>query len=62
MDKEREKKYLPIKKRKKASNQAVGFPSLFALAAHREAWVRDCWSDCIDGEGWHPSFSRSFND
>ena len=36
------------------------FPSLFALATSIEAWVRDCWSDYEEGEGWIPLFTRSF--
>ena len=35
------------------------FPSLFALATHKEALVANIWVG--GGEGWSPCFSRSFN-
>ena len=41
---------------------SVSFPSLFAFAALKEAWVNDCWSGLEEGEGWFPQFSGLFND
>ncbi|RVW34945.1 Transposon TX1 uncharacterized 149 kDa protein [Vitis vinifera] len=38
------------------------FPSLFAFAVSQDAWVADCWDSMGDAGGWHPCFSRSFND
>ncbi|RVW94842.1 putative ribonuclease H protein [Vitis vinifera] len=40
----------------------VSFPSLFALAVSKDAWVKDVWR-CNEGVGsWSPLFSRPFND
>ena len=40
----------------------VSFPSLFALAVFKDAWVKDVWR-CNEGGGsWSPLFSRPFND
>ena len=40
----------------------VSFPSLFALAVSKDAWVKDVWR-CNEGEGsWSPLFSRPLND
>ena len=40
----------------------VSFPSLFALAVSKDAWVKDVWR-CNEGGGsWSPLFSRPFND
>ena len=38
------------------------FPSLFALAVHKEATVADVWDSSRDVGGWSPHFSRMFND
>ena len=38
------------------------FPSLFALAVSKDAWVADCWDSLGEEGGWNPRFSRSFND
>ncbi|RVX23889.1 hypothetical protein CK203_000399 [Vitis vinifera] len=40
----------------------VSFPSLFALASSKEAWVEDLWVHSSKGGGWNPSFSRPLND
>ena len=40
----------------------VSFPSLFALAVFKDAWVKDMWCCSEGGESWSPLFSRSFND
>ena len=40
----------------------MSFPSLFALASSKEAWVADLWMHCSKGGGWNPSFSRPLND
>ena len=40
----------------------VSFPSLFALASSKEAWVANLWVQSSEGGGWNPSFSRPFND
>ncbi|RVW51874.1 hypothetical protein CK203_067969 [Vitis vinifera] len=38
------------------------FPSLYAFATYKEAWIEEMW-DHSGGEGvWSPSFSRPFND
>ena len=34
-----------------------GFPSLFALAVSKEAWVVDCWDSMGEEGGWIPCFS-----
>ena len=40
----------------------VSFPSLYALAVFKDAWVKDVWR-CNEGGGsWSPLFSRPFND
>ena len=39
------------------------FPSLFALASNKEAWVNEMWT--AEGEwggSWNPCFNRPFND
>ena len=39
------------------------FPSLFALASNKEAWVNEVWT--AEGEwggSWNPCFNRPFND
>ena len=39
------------------------FPSLFALASNKEAWVNEVWT--VEGEwggSWNPCFNRPFND
>ena len=41
------------------------FPSLFVLAAAKEAWVSDLWTVSARGEmegSWNPRFTRRFND
>ena len=38
------------------------FPSLFALAVHKEATMADVWDNSRDAGGWSPHFSRMFND
>ncbi|RVW45235.1 LINE-1 retrotransposable element ORF2 protein [Vitis vinifera] len=39
------------------------FPSLFALATSKEAWVNEVWTVEGDRRGsWTPTFNRSFND
>ena len=40
----------------------VYFPSLFALAVSKDAWVNDVWSSTNGGGSWSPDFSRPFND
>ncbi|RVW20831.1 putative ribonuclease H protein [Vitis vinifera] len=40
----------------------VYFPSLFALAVSKDAWVNDVWSSTNGGGSWSPHFSRPFND
>ena len=40
----------------------VSFPSLFALAVSKDAWVDDVWSSADGGGSWSPLFSRPFND
>ncbi|RVW35452.1 putative ribonuclease H protein [Vitis vinifera] len=38
------------------------FPSLYAFATYKEAWIEEMW-DHSGGEGvWSPSFSRPFNE
>ena len=38
------------------------FPSLYAFASYKEAWIEEMW-DHSGGEGvWSPRFSRPFND
>ena len=41
---------------------SVSFPSLFALATLKEAWVADLWSHFIGAGVWIPIFSRHLND
>ena len=39
------------------------FPSLFALATSKEAWVNEVWTAFRErGGSWNPCFSRPFND
>ena len=38
------------------------FPSLFALAVSKEAWVKDVWNVSEGGGSCSPRFTRSFND
>ena len=39
------------------------FPSLFALATSKEAWVNEVWTAAGETEGsWSPCFNRPFND
>ena len=38
------------------------FPSLFAIAQSKDAWLKDYWSGPTNGEGWNPLFTRLFND
>ena len=38
------------------------FPSLFALAASKKAWVKDVWNVSEGGGSWSPHFTRPFND
>ncbi|KAL6314646.1 hypothetical protein AAG906_026990 [Vitis piasezkii] len=38
------------------------FPSLYALADSKDAWVTDCWDSLGEEGGWNPYFCRSFND
>ena len=38
------------------------FPSLFALAASKKAWVKDVWNVSEGGGSWSPRFTRPFND
>ncbi|RVW75339.1 putative ribonuclease H protein [Vitis vinifera] len=40
----------------------VSFPSLFALASSKEAWVANLWVHSSKGGGWNPSFFRPLND
>ena len=40
----------------------VAFPTLFALAASKDTWVKDVWSFTEGGGSWSPHFSRRFND
>ncbi|CBI24109.3 hypothetical protein VitviT2T_017099 [Vitis vinifera] len=40
----------------------MSFPSLFALASSKEAWVADLWVHSSKGGGWNPSFFRPLND
>ena len=40
----------------------ISFPSLFALAISKDAWVADVWNFEGKRGGWAPCFSRSFND
>ena len=41
---------------------SVSFPSLFALATSKEAWVVDLWSHSNGSGIWIPRFSRHLND
>ncbi|RVW88351.1 hypothetical protein CK203_040975 [Vitis vinifera] len=39
------------------------FPSLFALASNKEAWVNEVWTaEGERGGSWNPCFNRPFND
>ena len=39
------------------------FPSLYALASYKEAWVNEVWTaEGERGESWSPCFNRPFND
>lgn len=38
------------------------FPSLFTIAASKEAWMREVWSGTGEGGSWAPGFSTHFND
>ena len=38
------------------------FPSLYAFASFKEAWLEELWDHSGDEGVWNPSFSRSFND
>ncbi|RVW48586.1 Callose synthase 9 [Vitis vinifera] len=39
------------------------FPSLYALASYKEAWVNEVWTaEGERGESWNPCFNRPFND
>ena len=38
------------------------FPTLFNLAAHKEAKVADGWDSSREERGWSPVFLRPFND
>ncbi|RVX06531.1 hypothetical protein CK203_023610 [Vitis vinifera] len=40
----------------------VSFPSLFALASSKEAWVTDLRVHFSVESGWNPRFSRPLND
>ena len=40
----------------------VSFPSLFALAVFKYAWVKDVWCSNEGGGSWTPLFSIPFND
>ena len=41
----------------------AAFPFLVALAASKEAWVREYWNDDYSVGGvWTPIFTRPFND
>ena len=40
----------------------VSFPSLFALAVFKDAWVKDVWRYNESGGSWSPLFSRLLND
>ena len=40
----------------------VSFPSLFAFARSKKAWVADLWVHSSIGGEWNPSFSRPLND
>ena len=45
-----------------ASPFSVAFPSLFALVASKDAWMKDVWSFTKGRGSWSPLFSRSLND
>ena len=38
------------------------FPSLFSIAASKEAWVAEVWNGAIEKGCWAPRFLRSLND
>ena len=38
------------------------FPSLYAVAAFKEAWLVELWDSSGEEGGWSPRFSRPFND
>ena len=41
---------------------SISYPSLFALAANKEASVADVWEPSSERGGWTPCFFRPFND
>ena len=41
---------------------SISFPSLYALATSKEAWVAEVWDTLGEDGGWNPCFSRPFND
>ena len=40
----------------------VAFPTLFAIATSKEAWVADVWDGPLELGCWAPRFVRAFND
>ena len=38
------------------------FPSMYALASNKEAFVADMWEHSREEGGWSPCFTRRFND
>ena len=40
----------------------VAFPTLFAIATSKEAWVAEVWDGSLEAGGWAPCFSSAFND
>ena len=40
----------------------TSFPSLFAIASSKEAWMEDVWNHSAEGGVWAPLFSRRLND
>lgn len=41
---------------------SMDFPSSYALAASKEAWVADIWDDLGEGGHWNPCFIKHLND
>ena len=41
---------------------SLAFPTLFNLAAHKDARVVDVWDFSVEAGGWSPVFLRPFND
>ena len=41
---------------------SLTFPTLFNLAAHKDAMVAEVWDDIREDGGWLPIFLRSLND